>query len=272
MDRVSCLDPHKERKKGIKMKKEKKGKKEEGLVQQTQLSRDQELQNMYAEDAKENLANVRDSFFKISIQGGRYKVEGVVIGEDGVRFSAIILKDIPINIWYEKTFDPAETSPPDCWSLGGIKPEPGCSKIQSQLCASCPRNRWGSGVNSDGTPSRGKACSNLRRLVLKVEGVDFPVLLHLPPTSVKSFNQYLKMLCTNNPPLPVFAVLSEFGFDAAVAYPKPMVKIKEKLSYEEYLFIRTYRQEQVVESARRAYMDYASEELEGKEESTETDI
>lgn len=171
------------------------------------------------------------------------------------------MRDIPVNVWYEKLFNPVEVSPPDCWRPGGLKPEQNCAKIQSKLCVSCPQNRWGSGVSRDGMPSRGKACSNLRRLILKLAGVDFPVILNLPPTSVKSFNQYLKTLCTNVPPLPVSAIKTEFGFDSSVSDPKPTIAMKDLLSVDDYLEIRGYRKSKTVENALQAYMDYVGEDL-----------
>jgi hypothetical protein len=49
-------------------------------------------------------------------------------------------------------------------------------------CAECPLNQWGSGNG------RGKACKDLRRLIVLVEGWTMPAILTLPPTSVKAFD------------------------------------------------------------------------------------
>lgn len=219
----------------------------------------QQLSEMYAEDYKENLEYVRDAFFKVSIQGGNYKVDGKLIGDGGKTFRGIILRTIPVNSWYKTPYDPANPTPPDCWSLGGIEPEATCNDVQSKECSSCPRNKWGTSVGRDGKPSKGKACSNVRRLIIKVPGIEFPVILHLPPTAQKKFNQYLKSLCINKPPLPVFAVISEFSFDTSKSYPLPSVSAGEKLSLEEYKSVREYKDSDIVKSAIRAYVETGSE-------------
>ena len=51
-------------------------------------------------------------------------------------------------------------------------------------CAECPLNQWGSGNG------RGKACKDLRRLIVLVEGWSMPAIMTLPPTSVKAFDTY----------------------------------------------------------------------------------
>ena len=51
-------------------------------------------------------------------------------------------------------------------------------------CGKCSLSLWGSG---DG---RGQACKTLRRLLVLVDGWTMPALLTLPPTSVKTFDQY----------------------------------------------------------------------------------
>lgn len=105
----------------------------------------------------------------------------------------IILKNIPgiilvhhqINAWWEKEYS-GEKNPPDCSSMDG--------RIGTQRetgrqipCASCPKNQWG----TDPKGSGGKACKNMRRVYLLLEGNMFPHLLTLPPTSLENFNEYL---------------------------------------------------------------------------------
>ena len=51
-------------------------------------------------------------------------------------------------------------------------------------CSACPMAEWGSGAG------KGKACKDLRRLIVLVEGWTMPAILTLPPTSVKVFDQY----------------------------------------------------------------------------------
>lgn len=75
----------------------------------------------------------------------------------------------------------------------------------------------------------------------------------LPPTAIKSFNQYLKMLTSNNPPVPMFAVKTLFKFDTTAEYPKPIMEFKEMLTAADYLDTREYRMSAEVESALNAF-------------------
>src|SRR5690606_40186209 len=56
-----------------------------------------------------------------------------------------------------------------------------------QSCATCPLNQWG----SDESGSGGKACKNMVRLYILREGDAFPLMLTLPPTSIKNWANYL---------------------------------------------------------------------------------
>lgn len=51
-------------------------------------------------------------------------------------------------------------------------------------CRDCPLSQWGSSANG------GQACKDLRRLLLLIEGWDLPVILTLPPTSIKGFDKF----------------------------------------------------------------------------------
>lgn len=52
-------------------------------------------------------------------------------------------------------------------------------------CVSCPLNQWGSADKG-----RGKACKEMRKIVLLVEGWSTPVILTLPPTSITPFDTF----------------------------------------------------------------------------------
>lgn len=60
-------------------------------------------------------------------------------------------------------------------------------------CATCPLNKWGS-IHQGNQQGKGKACKELRRLVILVDGWMQPALLTLPPTSIKSFDGYASAL------------------------------------------------------------------------------
>lgn len=224
-----------------------------------------EMLDQFKEDAKENLEHVKDPFYRVSITGARFKVNGALIGDKGTEFQAIILREIPVNIWYSTKYDPNVPTGPDCWSLGGLSPDISSPMVQSESCVTCPRNRFGSGIGQDGK-RRGKACRNMRRLVLKVDSIDIPVVIPLPPTSTKSMNFYLKNLTCGEIPIPMFGVVTTFAFDPTVEYPKPIVSQGRFLTSEEYAAVKAYRMTPQVEDALNAYAtpeDYEEETPDG---------
>lgn len=223
-----------------------------------------ELAQQFAEDARENLKNVNDNFYRISIHGSRYSVNGELIGDKGTEFESIIVREIPVNIYYEKAYDSNETVSPECWSLGGSKPDESSNQKQSPSCVSCKKNKFGTQIGQKGEKRKGKACHNTRRLVLRVVGVDMPVMMSVPPTSIKTFNHYLRLLTSSNPPVPVFAVKTIFEFDSTVEYPKLIMRQGKLLSPQEYQEIKKYRFSQEVIGTLNAYA--SQEEYEKDEE------
>ena len=86
------------------------------------------------------------------------------------------------NIYYEEAFDPDNRTPPTCFAFCKNPDEKGemaphdivdnedVFTRQSDDCASCEKNQWGSAAKG-----RGKACSNRRRLALIPAGTYKPV-------------------------------------------------------------------------------------------------
>ncbi len=216
-----------------------------------------ELAAEYAEDAVDNLANVKDAYFRVSIKGAKFKVDDVKIGVDGKgeEFSAVILQEVPVNSYTEEAYDPkAPAQQPTCWSLGGFKPVPGCDTPQAESCVSCDFNKFGSAIDmKTGEPGKGKRCANNRRLVLKVQGYDMPVLISIPPTSRKNFDAYLKQLSAGEQKLPMFAGVTTFTFDESADWPVIEFKLGKLLSPEEYRACREFRISDPVMDAFNAY-------------------
>jgi hypothetical protein len=229
-----------------------------------------EMAEVFADDAQENMANVHDAFHRISIEGSRYKVAGNLIGDKGVEFTGIILKETPVNMFYKTRYEKAKPVNPDCWSLGGLVPDSAVAEKQNADCPSCPQNRFGTGTDEKGQKTKGKACRNARRLVLMIDGVDMPVIMSLPPTTIKPFNAYLKMLSSNQPPVPMFAVHTLFTFDEKSQFPRPLCSAKGVVSSQEYADIREYRQTQVVLDALNAYASPADAVEETEEQAQDT--
>lgn len=59
-------------------------------------------------------------------------------------------------------------------------------------CGECFLNNFGTAVDDAGKPQKGKACTNLWRLIVLRKGYRVPYLLALTPTSLKVFEKYIQ--------------------------------------------------------------------------------
>ena len=67
-------------------------------------------------------------------------------------------------------------------------------------CENCPMNQYGTGVDEKGNPSQGKACKNMRRIYMMMDGNPNFYLLSVPPTSLRDVNKQLtKILASGTP-------------------------------------------------------------------------
>ena len=105
----------------------------------------------------------------------------------------VIVETYRCNAWWDRN-DPREDLRPNCSSLNDCTPLPDSPNVQSENCASCKQNKFGSGVDLNGQPSNGKACKNMRRMYVLMEGHEFPYMISLSPTSLKPAKKYLTLL------------------------------------------------------------------------------
>lgn len=102
--------------------------------------------------------------------------------ESDTEILGIILDHHPVNAYWKEKFSGGNDQP-DCSSLdgkAGLDRETG----ECKTCADCPFNKFGSDGN-------GKACKNMHRVYILRSGSPIPLLLTLPPTSLKSLRDYL---------------------------------------------------------------------------------
>jgi len=93
----------------------------------------------------------------------------------------VILDHHHVNGYWKEKYTGGGT-PPDCGSIDGKIGEgsPGGD------CRSCHLNQFGS--HEDG---KSKACKNMHRIYLLRSGEVFPILITLPPTSIRNFSNYM---------------------------------------------------------------------------------
>lgn len=136
----------------------------------------------------------------------------------------VIINASPVisKIWYEDGYIEGSTEAPDCFSVNGMAPDPASPKKQNDVCATCPKNMWGSKTTAAGKP--GKACQDSKRLVvvpandLANEMFGGPMLLRIPPASLQDMGQYASVLQQYNHKF--YTVKTQLGFDHNMAYPK----------------------------------------------------
>jgi hypothetical protein len=129
--------------------------------------------------------------------------------------------------WTE-TFDSSGGgTPPTCYSNDGKKGlgNPGGD------CAKCPLNQWG----SDRRGSNGKAWREMRLISMLRENTALPMVVVMPPTSVRPAREYFTKLGMR--PLPYFGVMTEVGLEqershAGIRYSRATFKIVERLTPE----------------------------------------
>lgn len=107
----------------------------------------------------------------ISTRSGVMKIDDEIV--PGNTLDAVILGSLHENQWFENDFDPKKTLPPSCYAYGDpeaekpdadMKPHEKATNKQADACDGCWANKMGSAEKG-----RGKACKNVRRLILVTE-------------------------------------------------------------------------------------------------------
>lgn len=132
------------------------------------------------------------------------------------RIYGIIIYAHDLNVCFEKD---STGEPPVCVSMDGVT---GHDRLTGETCdcEDCPRNCANKGER--------KECRNKKRLYILTEGTPVPLVIDLPPTSLKAWKTYTKSL-NHLGFLRPHEVLTEFTLESAVNANKikySRVKIK----------------------------------------------
>ncbi len=137
---------------------------------------------------------------KIPSGGGlAYEVEGD--DEDDTEpmkeVSGVVVFTHRMNAYWESAYgeNPDESKAPSCASMDGkvgIDGETG----EVRSCENCPYNEYGTDIKG----GKGKACKNMRRVYLMMDGNPNLYLLTVPPTSIKDVNKQLARIMGNGVP------------------------------------------------------------------------
>lgn len=129
----------------------------------------------------------------------------------------VVVDFVSRNTFYEGAYDPNNISPPACFA---IHPEPkqmvpsdNSPAKQSDDCASCPMNQFGSA-------GKGKACKNSRVLAVLPPDADADTpmwLLQVSPTALKGFDGYVGSVARTFQ-MPPIAVVTSVDFNPNETY------------------------------------------------------
>ncbi len=109
---------------------------------------------------------------------------------------------------------------PDCYSHDGVTPSANARDPQATKCALCKHNQWGSRVSESG--KEGKECQDNARIAISVPDAIDPMLLRVPPKSLKPLKDMLKVVAARK--VPYNAVVVKVGFDREA--PSPVLTFK----------------------------------------------
>lgn len=132
--------------------------------------------------------------------------------------------------YYEKAWVKGSVEKPDCYSNDGVAPAADAQSPQSKKCATCPHSQWGSRITESG--AKGKSCSDVKRLaVASPTQINDPMLLRLPPTSLKVWDQYVDMLNKRGGYRPA-QVVTKVRFDPDVTHAQLTFKASALINAE----------------------------------------
>ena len=177
-------------------------------------------------------AGITAGFGVVSFRGRiwrvKYKGEEHVItnseGDPRASIEVVMLKAASIltKQYYAKQYEEGDDSEPDCFSSDGVRPDAGVPHKQADMCATCPKNVFGSKITDSG--KKAKACSDTKRIAivpypdLQNEAFGGPMLLRVPPSALGDLAAYAQKLKSAG--VPYYAVVTKLSFDLDASYPK----------------------------------------------------
>jgi hypothetical protein len=185
----------------------------------------------------ESMAASSISIPRISLKAKafRYIINGEEVKKSPGTASFVILGVDPGPSKFVKTFYKGaysgESVPPTCSSQDGVRPDPWAEEVQSDLCATCPKNRFGSAVSASGKKT--KACRDSKRLwIVEPEDIAGTVYaLGVPVTSLKALSKLGKEFSDMS--VPIATAVVKATMDEDESYPIMDFAIASWLSAED---------------------------------------
>ncbi len=183
------------------------------------------------------------------VKGGERKVVLDSEREPVRSIKVVIVKGNPqvSKVFYAEGYSEGSDAKPTCYSNDGVAPAPDSDEKQSPKCATCKHNQWGSAVSREtGMAGKGKACADSRRLaVMQADLQGEPMLLRVPPASLKAVADYARALDSKS--VPYNGVVTKLSFDPDAASPKLVLKFDSFLDENQYAQVQELYESDVVD-------------------------
>lgn len=205
----------------------------------------------FESELSSSMVTQAESWPRISLRGKqfRFKKDGVENSLSmGQPLKIVILLADPLKgcakSYYADAYSSGSDDAPDCSSANGVVPDSFSDDAQCSTCAACAHSEWGSAVDSNGNPGKGKACNDVKRLfvVPPSSPAGTVYLLQVPPASLKALSTYGRNLAKHG--LPVEGVVTvvqfidsefpqiDFNFDSFLPEAQAKIAIERSKSDE----------------------------------------
>lgn len=205
----------------------------------------------YAEQLAKEAAEIQKRIAAPSADRIRFQANRGFItpdGMEGTTLEVVIVDFMSSYMFYDGMYDRDNPQPPACFAIGPeptmLIPSPNSPDKQSDACATCPNNQFGSSPNG-----KGKACKNTRLLALMPASVlddpqgDAPIwVMAVPPTSMKAFDAYVRNLAMKHKTTPV-GVVTQITMDNTVTWAAPRFEVVRPLTGDEFAPFMSRREE-----------------------------
>lgn len=168
-----------------------------------------------SEELEDDYAGLQLSFQRVKIPGGG-SLQFEMPGDDPEDpdyekiIEGVIVYSHPASAYWPEGSEYDDTVTPLCSSIDGVS---GCG-TPGGACAMCELNKYGTATDSKGNTAKGKACKNMRHLYILRNGEYMPIMLALPPTSLKPYSDFVNA-CFVTRRRPTYASIVQIGLKKA---------------------------------------------------------
>lgn len=168
-----------------------------------------------SEELADDYAGLQLTFQRVKIPGGG-SLQFEMPGDDPEdpdyvkTIEGVIVYSHPASAYWPEGAEYDDNVTPLCSSVDGVH---GCG-TPGGACAMCDLNKYGTATDGNGKAAKGKACKNMRHLYILRDGEFMPILLALPPTSLKPYSDFINS-CFVTRRRPTYASIVQIGLKKA---------------------------------------------------------